>query len=795
MTKAALTTALLATTALALPLSHAWAQTTPADTSAPVATAPAPAKGSPAATQRTTQEDVVVYAARRGQEGGGLIKPQVVSKSVSTVSSAYIRTQPAIENAYQYVQLTPGALVTTTDPYGLSEQFSINVHGLGQDELGYVLEGMPLNDIGYYTAYPSQFVDSENIDEVSLAQGSADLDSPVISATGGLMTLTILDPSVRPGGVVDLSVGSYDTNRAYLRLDSGLIGDTGLRAFASYSFTHAHDWHGPGYTKRQHSDFKVVKEWDNGSRFTMSGTYHDGITPTYVEPTLSNFQQYGAKGAANNYDGNFTPGDTNYYALHIGTFRIMYVTAPSKIVLNDTFSVNVTPYWQYGYGNSPYGADLTETGNFQGADGGPTGQGYTVNIPNYAATGGTVMANFQDLQYREGVDTKLNVKTGNNTFVVGFWLDHSDETDTQTYSALSPAGLPADIWAEQPSEFIRLPNGEPLVAGADRVLTTIFEPFVGDILKLFDNRLTLEAGFKEAWVWRQGFNEAPGPQKYIDIDNIEPLPRIAARYDLDSHDMLFANISTNFRTASEQTMFDAYYAGYLYGVANSQLKPEYSVSEDVGYRYTGGFGTASVTFFNFDFTNRQVSTIIGSALVNESINAGRQSTYGLDFEAGGKPWYHISPYLSAEWLHSVDDSNLQVGTDYLPTAGKTSIRSPAYQVALGLNYDDGTFFANFNVKTVGSQYSTFMNDEKIPGYTVENMGFGVRLPWTAPRARPEIKINLSDLSGVSYLGSVANPTSNAQTQKAVGGSTIAGSSPTYYLSGGFAAMMTYSQAF
>jgi hypothetical protein len=110
MTKAALIPALLATTALALPLGQAWAQTAPADASAPVAATP-PAKGAAApATQRTTQEDVVVYAARRGQEGGGLIKPQVVSKSVSTVSSAYIRTQAAIENVYQYVQLTPGRM-------------------------------------------------------------------------------------------------------------------------------------------------------------------------------------------------------------------------------------------------------------------------------------------------------------------------------------------------------------------------------------------------------------------------------------------------------------------------------------------------------------------------------------------------------------------------------------------------------------------------------------------------------------------------------------------------------------
>ncbi len=800
MTKAALTTVLLATTALVLPLSQARAQTAAA---ASAAVTTAPPNGKTPVTQRTTAEDVVVYAKRRASEGGGLIKPQVLSKSISTVSSAYIRTQPAIQNAYQYVALTPGALVSTTDPYGLSEQFSINVHGLGQDELGYVLEGMPLNDIGYYSAFPSQFVDSENIDEVSLAQGSADLDSPVISATGGLMNITILDPSVRPGGLADVSVGSYDTERGYIRLDSGLIGDTGFRAFLSYSYTHSDQWHGPGYVKRQHSDFKVVKEWDNGSRFTMSGTYHDGITPTYIEPTLANYQQYGANGAPNNYDASFSPGDTNYYALHIGTFRIMYITAPSKIVLNDTFSVNLTPYWEYGYGNSPYGTVLTPTGNYQGTQG-PV----TVDLPNYAANGGAVSANFQDLQYREGLVSKLNVTTGDNTFLVGFWLDHSDETDTQTYSALSPTGVPADAWADQTDQFIRITDtngtpgvavGEPLIGGADRVLTTVWEPFVGDTLKLFDDKLTIEAGFKEAWVWRQGFNELPGPQSYIHLTAIEPLPRVGVRYELDDHNMLFGNVSTNFRTPSEQTMFIDYYGSYQYGAANPNLKTEYSVSEDLGYRYTGSWGTASATLFNFNFRNRQISTIVYPSLINESVNAGSQSTYGIDFEAGGKPWHHISPYVSAEYLHSVDDSDLPIltstGVAYLPTAGKTSVRSPPYQAAIGLNYDDGTFFANFNAKTVGSQFSTFMNDEKIPGYTVENMAFGVRLPWNALRARPEIKVNLTDLSGITYLGSVANPTANANTVNDSADDVIPGSSPTYYLSGGFAAMATYTQAF
>ena len=63
-------------------------------------------------------------------------------------------------------------------------------NGLGSDEIGYVLNGMPLNDIAYYTGYPNQFADTENLQRIELSQGSGDLDSPVINAAGGLM-LTI----------------------------------------------------------------------------------------------------------------------------------------------------------------------------------------------------------------------------------------------------------------------------------------------------------------------------------------------------------------------------------------------------------------------------------------------------------------------------------------------------------------------------------------------------------------------------------------------------------------------------
>ena len=785
MTRARLLAALMAGTALAAVVSRAEAATA-ADVAAADADAATPTQSS-----RTTLEEIVVTGLKKSDEGGGLIKPQTTTQAISSVSSAYIRTQPALQNAYQYLQLTPGALVSTTDPFGLSEQFSINVHGLGQDELGYVLEGEPLNDIGFYTAYPSQFIDSENIDEVSLAQGSVDLDSPVISATGGLVTLTMLDPSLRPGGLFDASAGSFGTYRTFLRLDSGLIGDTGIRGFGSYSYTHSDQWHGPGYVKRQHADFKFVKEFDNGTRLTFSGEWHNGLTPTYKEPTLAGFEASGKDGPDTNYSSTFTPGGGDYWKENIGTFKIVYFSAPSKIVLNPDLTLNVTPYWQYGYGNSPYGTALTPDGNFIGPNG-----PYTINLPNFAQNGGSVMADYQDLQYRYGINSKLTYAWGPNHFIAGVWLDHGNERDAQPYSAITADGEPIDLWADHKSNFIRTTDGQILYAGKDQVVTNVVQPYIGDTLNLMDDRLTIEAGLKGAWIWRHGYNLLPGTNNNVKVRNVMALPRLGVRFKLDDNNQVFASATTNFRTPSESTLFDSYFGGQVYSAANGNLNPEYSISENVGFRHTDSFGTSSISFFHYYFRDRQIATVVGGNLVNQSVNAGHQKTYGIDVEWGGRPWNHISPYVSGEYLHSVYGDDLPVGDTFLPTAGKTSVRSPKFQGAIGLAYDDGDFFGNFNVKGVTSQYATAMNDEKIKGYATMNFAIGARLPTIANlRARPEIKLNLTNLTGHTYLSSVASPTSNAQDAIARDGTIVPGASPTYYLSGGFAALVTATQAF
>ncbi len=473
---------------------------------------------------------------------------------------------------------------------------------------------------------------------------------------------------------------------------------------------------------------------------------------------------------------------------------MLYTAIPTQLTLTHRLVLNVTPYFQYGYGNDPYEDVLDQTAVYQGSAG-----PYTTSIPNNDATGGSVMANDTDRQYRAGVVAKLTWTVGHNSVVVGDWYDYSNEADIQSYSALSPGGAPADIWGDNVTQQLRLTSGpqagQLLLDDADVVITQTDELFAADILKLLDDKLTIEAGLKYAMVARDGVNEIPGPQYAATIDDNEPLPRLGIRYAIDGVQMVFASVSTDFRTPSEQTFFNQYYQGTLDNTANLDLKPEYAISETLGYRYQGGRIIGSISFFNYNFTNRQIATLGGpSGLENLSVNAGGQTSRGADLEAGTRPWYHVSPYVSMEYLHATIDNDIQNGTDYAATAGKTATSSPAFQAAIGLHYDDGTIFGQFDVKYVGKQYTTFMNDERIPVYVTPDLSVGYRLPKLGLASRTELQLNFINI-GSPFLSGVATPTVNAQNVVGKYGTLIAGSAPTYYVSSGLAVLFTAKQAF
>lgn len=718
----------------------------------------------------------------------GLLPDQTAPKAVSAISADFITKQAPTLNAFQLVNLLPGANVSTSDPYGLSASSGLTLRGLGQDQIGVLMEGAPQNDIGYYYAYPSQFADAENVRQIALAQGAVDIDAPVVAAAGGLLSLSLDDPHAEMGGLVNLSVGSYDERRAFVRFDTGAIGQTGLKAFVSYSNNRADNWRGPGFDKRQHVDAKLLGEWGDGNRASIALSFNDAKTSSYPSPTLADWQ---AQGRDFNYDRDYGEGNTNYWRLYRAPFRNFYVAAPLHLKLNEALTFDSTAYLQFGHGNAPYGTQLTTTGNYLGTE----ELTQPIALPGAVDGVATVLGNWTGKQFRVGDVAKLTLKAGAHTITAGLWFDYGTDRVTQSYTSVDERGHPFDQWGYQ-DEAIRTADGRLLAYENARTQTVTKGFFLADSIEVTP-RLTVEAGFKGVDLLRNGRNYLPGPQSKIDFDSFAALPRAAVHYKLDDRQQFFANVTTSFRTPNEFALYDSYYGGELVSRGTSSLKNEYSVSQELGYRYIGPSLSFSLTAFHYHFRNRQVATVVnsGGALVNSTINGGSQTSYGLDGEIDYRPARGVSVYLSGEYLHARLNDDLASGDDYLPTKGRHAVASPSFQFAMGSTYDDGRLFGSTALKYVGRQYATFMNDESIKGYATLDLSVGVHLAGLIDAQRMDLRLNAINVTNPRVLSGVQAITANAQDTIGRGGTVIAGFAPGYYIGSGRAFVATLSRAF
>jgi iron complex outermembrane receptor protein len=736
----------------------------------------------------STENDTHVIVVTGHPDPEGRLPDQTIPQAVSAISADFIVKQAPTLNAFQLVSLLPGANVSSSDPYGLSNYSSLTLRGFGQDQIGVLMEGAPQNDIGYYYAYPSQFADAENLRQISLAQGAGDIDSPTVASAGGLLSLWLDDPKEHRELLVDLSAGSYNLRRAFARIDTGEIGTSGVRAFISYSNSRADNWRGAGYDKRQHVDAKLLKEWGVGNRASIAVSFNDATNSSYPSPTLAEWQE---SGRGFNYDKSYVSGDTNYWGLYRAPFRNIYASAPVHLTLNDRLDLDSTTYVQRGYGSAPYGTELSTTGNYLGTE----ELTQPITLPGAVDGVATVLGNWTGNQFRSGNITKFTFTTSTHKITAGLWFDYGTDHVIQSFTSIDANGNPIDIWGRE-KHAIRTADGRLLAAEDERTTHVTKAFFVADSIKVTP-RLTVEVGFKGAHVLKSGRNYLPGLPAQVHFDSFAALPRAAVHYNLDDRNQLFANITTNFRAPNEYTLYDRYYGGAQYSQGTTALKNEYSVSEELGYRYIGANLSASLTAFHYHFRNRQLATIIDvrGAQINSTINAGSQTSYGLDAEVNYRPAKGVSFYVSGEYLHTRLDDDLPAGDNYLPTKGKRAVSSPSFQLGAGGAYDDSRLFGSFALKYVGRQYSTFMNDESIRGYTTLDISIGVHLAGLIDSKRTDLRLNFINVTNPHVLSGVAAISTNAQDVIGRNGMVIPGSAPAYYIGSGAAVMATVSRAF
>ncbi|MQR98178.1 TonB-dependent receptor [Gluconobacter aidae] len=648
-------------------------------------------------------ETVSVTSSRRALNGGGgMMRVETAPHAVQTVTKEFINMRAPTSTALDLIQNLPSLNVTTPDSSGM-EGGQIQSRGLTDLDMGLMVDGAP----AAAAKYLSENVDSENLESVSVTPGSSATDLPVMSAAGGVMAEETRTPSHKRGGLIDFSYGTNNLSREFIRLESGEIGHSGVRGYFSFSNTHARSWMGAGINQRKHIDFGLQKDWKNGSnaKFFLSWNSADFIIDNY--PTSDQFFRY--KHTGQGYGRTNDKTSNNYWGNNNDHWNQIFISAPVHIALPSRLSLDIHPYFSFGQGwdASPDGTTTDSSGVTRG-------------LTSY----------FLQNEYRSvGTVAKLNWEIDrHNTFSVGYWYEN-----TQTIQSYPTSYQMADGNAASPNNAAYLISaGDKQTAGYE-----IHSLFVHDTAKYFNDHLTVDAGFKFVMtnIWNRDYYDRQ------EANRTAPLPQLSIGYRINNHHQVYLNVEGDYRQPSAVDL------GWLY-TSVAIPKNQYSIKEELGYRYHDDHIIADVAFFNYNVTNRIVDQYVGMNSY-KPFNIGSQQMRGFDVMVAARPIHGFSPYASVEYLHATQDSN--VFDPYLNTMlhskGTQAVMAPHVIANFGLTYTYKGFFANGSVHYTGPQSVSIAGDQRIPGYVTDTLSMGYHFKPFMFAQSPTFRLNFTNLTG------------------------------------------------
>ncbi|WP_408902385.1 TonB-dependent receptor [Novacetimonas sp. GS1] len=689
-----------------------------------------PATVIPATAIPETPEVIHVSRARDARDGGGgMMRLETAPHAVQTVGKQYIEMRSPTSTGLDLVKNLPSLNVTTPDSSGM-EGGQIQVRGLTDLDMGLMLDGAP----AAAAKYLAENIDSENLESVEVTPGSAGTDLPVMSAAGGVMNERSHTASHKFGGMTDFSYGTNNLSREFIRLESGDIGNTGVRSFFSFSNSHARSWMGSGINQRRHIDFGLQKDWKNGStaRLFLSWNAEDFTIDSYPDATA--FYNYKHTGVG--YGRNSDPSSDNYWKNNNDHWNQIFLTAPVHVVLPSRFSLDLQPYFSFGQGwdGSPGGTTASD-GSYN------TLFGSSVAYYNNGqlATNQNLTNYFLQNEVRQvGAVAKLNYQIDtHNHFSVGYWYENAQTIQSYPLSATMANGAnPSPNWAQY-----QINSNAVFGQTAGYELHSLF---VQDTAKYFNDRLTIHAGFKfvmsNAWnkQWMNHSSNYTGARS--GTNTTEPLPQLSIGYQFNDHHQIYVNAEGDYREPSAVDL------GWT-TPGTKMLKNQYSIKEELGYRYHDKYVMVDLALFNYNVTNRILDTYIG-ANQYAPIEGGNQTMRGFDVMVAGRSYYGFSPYASFEYLHATQDSNVTDGNGNLIRAkGQQAIMAPHVMANFGLTYKYKGFFANASVHYTGPQSVALDNSERIPGYVTDTLSLGYRFKPFLYAKSPTFRLNFTNLTG------------------------------------------------
>jgi hypothetical protein len=686
-------------------------------------------------------------------------------------------------NAEKAVELLPGVIFETADPWGNNEQnTSLYIHGFNGQQLGYTLDGVPLGDQSYgnYNGLsPQRAIISENIKSVGLFSGAGDLGTASTSNLGGTLAVLSSDPKDKMGADIAQTFGSYSAFRTYARGDTGLFGDNNS-AYVSFDRQSARAWDFKGDQGGYQVNGKFVHRGDQGvlkvffdwSDKTEPNEDADSITRgqtgvPYTRPYL--YPNIGAAEAYLNAKGmppaSLGANYSNYFSDAQRTDYLSYVSYDYSV--SDDVTWKNLAYYHHDDGRGvvafPYG-EYTSVFN-------PYYPGQNLK----AILGGTGYG-IRTTEYRidrEGVESTLDYRLGNHELEAGAWFEHNSTTTSRRWYAMSADESPYDV------------PTDPLFTQVQSLITNnVLETHLQDSWHVIKD-VTLQAGFKSSLQYANGlmpvqplagsYSGASGALPTGEIDTREPfLPQFGALWDITAHDQLFVNIQKNLRQYMTYGLGGAspwsLGSQSAFNLFKANGHPESSWTYDLGWRYDHHLDVwpisaigGQVDLYHVDFSNRQLlinpnptlTTFVGGVAILE--NVGSVTTNGVDAAVTLHFGPHFSFYNGLSYNRSTYDDNYTTGSTVVGTAGKIVPGDPTWmdKFYVDANYENADLRLIGNY--IGRRYATYTDDMSVGAYRQ----FDLQMSYTVDdNIIPDVKdlqlaFNITNLTNTKAFSTVS----------------------------------------
>lgn len=709
--------------------------------------------------------------------GMGLMVQENAPKARSTITAEELAKQRPTGNAYEALELMPAVNSYNYDATGLFGG-GLTLRGFNSDQIGATINGVPVNDSGSFSVYPQEFVDQENTCTQFVTQGSTDVDSPQIGATGGNFGITTCDPSKEKRFRVMQTVGGLNLSKTYLRYDTGLLSDNRSRLFISYSHAQADKWKGEGGAKRDHVDFGFRTDFDKFNSINGTILYNRAINQNISTFNLADLAKNGYYyDYATKFTGHVapTPGkagsDANpafadaYYQLTKNPFENVIASATAKFRIGENTDVKIIPYYWYGYGTGGNQQRLQSESAFLNPATGKNTAGVDLNGDGDTLDKVIVANSSVTRTNRPGITASVTHTFDIHQVLAGFWYERATHEQYGPMVAVDANGNAADIWLKDGR--INRPDGTPFQSRDWKTISTAYQFFAQDTVSLMNDKLSVNVGVRAPTMKRNFTNYASegwATPYNIEKTYSEILPQLGARYQIDNNNQVFASLAKNMKVPPNFVYSNLSVVNGA-AVLPVDVKAETSYNLDIGYRHQSDKLTAQATVYSVDFRDRQATAYDPISNTSSLSNVGKVKTQGFELELGNTPINGWSFYGSVGYANSEIKDNLVVSkTLTQPTAGKKMPLTPEWKAGLSAQYETAVWYARLKTKYTSSQQATLVNDEEVPAYTLVGFDAGYQFPNTSWLKKPTLRLSISNIFNEKYR----NPSSQSKVNAAAG---------------------------